>query len=109
MRRTVEEENRGVRVGDQLETDLDFPDDVVLLADTWMVLVSLVARMEEVTQRLGINISIKKSEVMLVSREEVDLNVNQLEFRGECMKQVKEFKYLGSMFTSDGGHKRDIQ
>ena len=54
--------------------DLDFADDVALLADTWMVLVGMVMRMELVTQRFGINISAKKSEVMYVGRGSGDLS-----------------------------------
>jgi hypothetical protein len=92
----------GVRVGRERVMDLDFADDVALLADTWLVLVGLVVRMEEVTQRFGINISVKKSEVMCIGRGAENLNVEDLEFRGQTMKQVEEFIYLGSTVTSDG-------
>lgn len=99
----------GVRVGRERVMDLDFADDVALLADTWLVLVGLVVRMEEVTQRFGINISVKKSEVMCIGRGAENLNVEDLEFRGQTMKQVEEFIYLGSTITSDGKFVRDME
>ena len=48
--------------------DLDFAEDVALLANTWTILVGMVMRVKLVTQRFGINISAKKSEVMYVGR-----------------------------------------
>ena len=47
-------------------TDIDFADDVVLTTDMWQVLAALVVKMEEVTQRMGINNSGKKIEVMML-------------------------------------------
>ena len=39
--------------------DLDFADDLALLADLWMVMAALVIKMEQVTQRFSINIGAK--------------------------------------------------
>ena len=90
-------------------TDLDFADDVVLMADTWLVLAALVMKMEEVTQRVGINISQKKSEVMVIGREQEQLRTENVELRGERLKQTEEYIYLGSAITSDGRHVRDME
>ena len=59
----------GVRVGQETVVDLDFADDLALLAGSWMVLVGMVMRMELITQRFGINNSAKKSEMLYVGRE----------------------------------------
>ena len=48
--------------------DLDFADDIALLADTWMLLIGAVVRMEVVTHRFRKNNSAKKTEVMYVGR-----------------------------------------
>ena len=109
MRKVTEGAPGGVRVGQENVVDLDFADDVALLADTWMVLVGMVMRMELVTQRFGINISAKKSEVVYVGRGSGDVRVEDVNLRGETIRQVSDFTYLGSVVTSDGKVKEDIE
>ena len=79
------------------------------MAATQLVLAFLVMKMEEVTQRVGINISHKKSEVMVVTREQEQLSVEILELRGKRLKQTEEYMYLGSATTSDGWDIRDMK
>ena len=109
MRKVTEGEAGGVMVGSERVVDLDFADDVALLADTWVVMVGMVMRMEEVTQRFGINISAKKSEILYIGRGEGDVRMEDMELREQRMKQVEEFVYLGSVFTSDGKFVQDIE
>ena len=109
MRKLTEGEVGGVMVGSERVVDLDFADDVALLADTWVVMVGMVMRMEEVTQRFGINISAKKSEILYIGRGEGDVRMEDMELREQRMKQVEEFVYLGSVFTSDGKFLQDIE
>ena len=109
MRKVTEGEVGGVMVGSERVVDLDFADDVALLADTWVVMVGMVMRMEEVTQRFGINISAKKSEILYIGRGEGDVRMEDMELREQRMKQVEEFVYLGSVFTSDGKFLQDIE
>ena len=45
---------KGVMVGQKRVVDLDFADYVALLADLWQVMVAIVMKMEEVTQRFSI-------------------------------------------------------
>ena len=109
MRKVTEGAPGGVRVGQETVIDLDFADDVALLADTWMVLASMVMRMEGVTQKFGINISAKKSEVMYVGRGSGEVRVEDVTLRGETIREVGEFTYLGSVVTTDGKSTKDIE
>ena len=109
MRRVTEEAAGGVMVGDERVVDLDLADDVALLADSWLVMVAMVMRMERVTQRFGINISARKSEVLFIGRGEGDVRMEDLQLRGQPMKRVEEFTYLGSIITSDGKCIQDIE
>ena len=109
MRKVTEGAAGGVMVGGERVMDLDFADDVALLADTWVVMVAMVMRMEQVTQRFGINVSAKKSEILYIGRGEGDVRIEDMELRGQRMKQVEEFVYLGSVFTSDGKFAQDIE
>ena len=51
-------------------------------------------------------ISINKTETMKVSRTPGTLNIK---INDTNLKQVKQFKYLCSIFTEDGRMKRDIE
>ena len=42
----------------------------------------VVVKMEEVTQRVGINISQRRSEVMMIGREQEQLRTQNVELRG---------------------------
>ncbi|XP_049899777.1 uncharacterized protein LOC126389867 [Epinephelus moara] len=50
-------------------------------------------------------ISTSKSEAMVLSRKRVDC---PLQVKGEVLRQVEEFKYLGILFTSEGRMEREI-
>ena len=89
--------------------DLSFADDVALLADSWLVVVAMVIRMERVTQTFRINISAQKSEVMFIGRGEGDVSIEDLQLRAQPMKKVKEFTYLGTIITSEGKFIEDIE
>ncbi len=51
-------------------------------------------------------ISVSETEVMIVSRNPYKLDINICR---TPLKQVREFKYLGSIFTEDGKLDRDIE
>ena len=57
-------------------------------------------------ENFGMIISINKTETMKVSRTPGHLNIN---IDGTTLKQVCEFKYLGSIFTEDGRLNREIE
>ena len=47
-----------------------------------------------------------KTEVMVTSREPIQCDI---ELDGETLKQVEQFKYLGSTFVREGGCKEDVK
>ena len=51
MMKATEEVTGGVMFGSERVVDLDFAGDVALLSDLWLVMVALIMRMEQNTQR----------------------------------------------------------
>ena len=47
-----------------------------------------------------------KTEVMVTSREPIQCDI---ELDGETLRQVEQFKYLGSIFVREGGMQRGCQ
>ena len=60
-------------------------------------------------QELRINISAKKSELLYIGRDEDNVRVEDISLRGQMMKQVEKFTYLGSVITSDGKFMQDME
>ena len=105
MRRTTEDEQRGIRwtLFSSLE-DLDFADDLALLAHTHRHIQDKTTRLNTFSQQVGLNISKTKTEVMT-------LNVNNpkaVNLNGTEPPITDIFTYLGSTITTTGGTSVDI-
>ena len=50
---------------------------------------------------MGLTLNVKKTECMVISKKAIVPSCN-LQSRGQQIKLVKKFKYLGYMITSDG-------
>ena len=91
------------------------PEDLneMLFADDQSLVREKEGELQEHTNSLNtqcesfdMKISISKTETMKVSRTPGRLNIN---IDGTTLKQVGEFKYLGSIFTEDGRLNREIE
>ena len=65
--------------------------------------------MEGMTQRFGIIISAKKSHILYIGRGVSDVGVEDVQLRGQAVKTVENFAYLGSMLASNGKLTQDIE
>ena len=89
------------REANDSETELNellFADDQSLAHNDKESLQRHVTALDDACEKYGM-ISIKKAEVMSIGRERKCLN---MEIKGQGLNHVKEFKYLGSMFTEGG-------
>ncbi|KAI8502642.1 hypothetical protein Bbelb_193440 [Branchiostoma belcheri] len=106
MGRTVEQCNCGVSFGDFTVTDLDYADDVAILAEILEVLQLALQAMDTETQPLGLMVSWEKTKVQCLSDFEAPrpgtvINARQVE-------SVERFSYLGGTITSDCRSDADI-
>ena len=93
--------------GKELVFALLYADDLVLICESEEALKETMIRLEEVTQRYGLNISVKKTK-KLITGESSDSNAAELSLRQEAVEQVDEFVYLGSAMTNTGSSEKDI-
>ena len=77
-------------------------DDISLVCDNSESL--RAATLMDVTfVQWGLTISTKKTKVLVVGKDAAEQSTNAvITIRGEVLEVVSHFKYLGSMFTSDG-------
>lgn len=78
-----------------------YADDTVLIADTEEKLQRLVDRLDVECRGVGLRINIGKTEVMGMTKREERLRVN-VNVGGQAVKQVRSFRYLGSLVNEDG-------
>ena len=58
----------GVQVGDKLYTDLDYADDVVLMAEQTATLRSALVEFHQTAANLGLHLSWQKTKVQITPR-----------------------------------------
>ena len=86
--------------GENINT-IRYADDTVLIADSDENLQRLLDITIEKSEEMRLTFNVKKTECMVVSKKAMAPPCN-LQSRGQQIKLVKMFKYLGYMITSDG-------
>ena len=82
-------------------TDLDFADDIILLAPTIRNAQRLLSNLEKWALKVGLRINQKKTEFILVG-DWISKNLHTISTRDGPLKRVDDYKYLGSwLLNSD--------
>ena len=84
--------------------DLDFADDIALIAESREDLQQLTNNLEETAAKVSLRINAEKTKAMQINCQN-DLN---LQLDGHSIEEVKHFIYLGSMIAADGNSESDI-
>ena len=77
-----------------------YADDISLVCDDIESLTAAVTLMDNTFVQWGLTISTKKTKVLVVGRD-AECQAPNIVIRGEKLEVVSQFKYLGSIFTSD--------
>ena len=94
-------------IRDRDRWELLLADDLVIIADTQEEMQTRVLQWQESLQKGGLKVNAKKSEVMVSSKVRSDVQVRDV--RGEEIKQVVKFKYLGSTLVESGGCEVEVE
>ena len=88
-----------------LVTDLEYADNMTLLADNWVDLTTMLDSLATTCKKLGLTISCKKTKtlVVLTNRGAQSSAPVQLVPGSEPIEVVSHFRYLGSTVQNDGG------
>ena len=106
MRKSTEGHRNGIRWNftTNLE-DLDFADDVVLLASKHAHIQDKTNRLVENSARVGLKLNIPKCKVMTTNtRQNAPVTIGDTQ-----IENVQEFTYLGATIGKDGGGTEDLQ
>ena len=86
-----------------------FADDCVLMAHRESDLRIIVSKFAEASRLFGLTISLGKTEVLFQPAPAVVANRPTISTDGTQLKTVDDFKYLGSMISSDGSLDKEIR
>ena len=103
MERTAHRGMAGVNLGNEVFTDLDFADDVALLAEMLEVLVLAMTIMQEEAAVFGLQINWSKTKILQVPSSVPCSTVQVADVEVAHVEVVDTFVYLGSMIDSSGG------
>jgi len=105
MERTVHRGMTSVTIGKEVFTDLDFADDVSLLAEMLEVLVLALTVMQEEASVFRIQINRSKTKILQVSSS---TSSSTVEVADGHVEVVDAFVYLGCMIDSSGGSRGEV-
>ena len=92
----LEETQTGIKIAGRNINNLRYADDTNLMAESEEELKSLLMKVKEESEKVGLKLSIQKTKIMasgLITSWETD---------GETVEIVSDFIFLGSKITSDG-------
>ena len=82
---------------------LRYADDITLVAENEEELKSLLMKVKEKSENVGLKLNIQKTKIMALGP------ITSWQIDGETMETVTDFIFLGSKITTDGDCSREIK
>ena len=104
MRNTgLEEAQAGIKISGRNINNLRYADDTTLMAESEEELKSLLMKVKEENENVGLKLNIQKTKIMTSSP------ITSWQIHGETMETVTDFIFLGSKITTDGECSHEIK
>ena len=99
----LEEAQAGIKIAGRNINNLRYSDDTTLMAEREEELKSLLMKLKEESEKVGLKLSIQKTKIMASSP------ITSWQIDGETMETVRDFIFLGSKITADGDCSHEIK
>ena len=104
MRNTgLEEAQAGIKISGRNIHNLRYADDTTLMAESEEELKSLLMKMKEEREKVGLKLNIQKTKIIASGP------ITSWEIHGKQWKTVSDFILLGSKITADGNCSHEIK
>ena len=104
MRNTgLEEAQAGIKIAGRNINNLRYADDTTLMGEIEEELKSLLMKVKEESQKVGLKLNIQKTKIMASSR------VTSWQIDGGTIETVRDFILGGSKITADGDCSHEIK
>ena len=92
----LEEAQAGIKIARRNINNFRYADDTTLLAESEEELKSLLMKVKEESQKVGLKLNIQKTKIMAAG------SITSWEIDGETVEIVSDFIFQGSKITADG-------
>ena len=92
----LEEAQAGIRIARRNINNLRYADDTILMAESKEELKSLLMKVKEESEKVGLKLNILKTKIMASGP------ITSWEIDGETVETVADFIFGGSKITADG-------
>ena len=104
MRNTgLEETQPGIKIARRNINHLRYADDTTLMAESKEELKSLLMKVKEGSEKVGLKVNIQKTKIMASGP------ITSWEIDGETVETVSDFIFLGSKIIADGDCSHEIK
>ena len=98
----LEETQAGIKIARRNINNFRYADDTTLMAESEEELKSLLMKVEEESEKVGLNLNIQENKIMASGP------ITSWEIDGETGETVADFIFLGSKITADGDCSHEI-
>ena len=99
----LEEAQAGIKITGRNINNLRYTDDTTLMAESEEELKSLLRRVKEESEKVGLKLDIQKTKIMASSP------ITSWQIDGERVETVADFIFLDTKITTDGDCSREIK
>ena len=99
----LEEAQAGIKTARRNINNLKYADDTTVLTESEEELKSLLMKVKEESEKVGLKLNIQKTKIMASGP------ISSLQIDGETVETVADFIYLGSKITAHGDCSHDIK
>ena len=86
----------GIQIARRNNNNLRYTDDTTLMAESEEELKSLLMKVKEESEKVGLKLNIQKTQIMASG------SITSWQIDGETMEMVDRLQFLGSKITADG-------
>ena len=99
----MDETQAGIKIARRNINNLRYADDTTLMAESEEELKSLLMKVKEESEKVGLNLNIQKMKIMASGP------ITSWQIDGETVETVADFIFLGSKITTDGDCSHEIK
>ena len=104
MRNTgLEEAQAGIKIAERNINNISYADDTTLMAESEEELKSLLMKVKEESEKVGLKLNIQKTKIMTSGP------ITSWQIDGETVDTVADFVFLGCRVTADGDCSHEIR